>query len=132
MCARPIASKVAFRPRSALRLYTHYSAVHIARIACGVGGQMWSLVGRLVTAAIVTLLTAAIIATMQGWISEGARDWLVQLWSPLAGFVAAYYELFERIGKVLAPFVAVGSGGMRSIRSGTTPAEISICAYRNF
>jgi len=48
---------------------------------------------------------------MQGWISEGARDWLVQLWSPLAGFVAAYYELFERIGKVLAPFVAIGSGG---------------------
>jgi hypothetical protein len=69
------------------------------------------IAGRLAIAAGVVLLIAAIIATMRGWVGDGPRDWLVHLWSLLAGFVAAYYELFERIGKILAPFVAVASGG---------------------
>ena len=62
-----------------------------------------------VLAAVV--LTAVALAGTLGWVGDGATAVLRDIWLLFAGFVAIYYEVFERIGRILAPFVAVASGG---------------------
>jgi hypothetical protein len=72
---------------------------------------MSSATRRVVVAIAIVLLAVAALATMQGWVGDGATALLRDFWPLLAGFVAVYYDLFERVGKILAPFVAVASGG---------------------
>ena len=61
-------------------------------------------------AVVITLLAAVALATTLGWPGDDPKGLLRSIWSLLAGFVAVYYDVFERVGRILAPFVAVASG----------------------
>jgi tetratricopeptide (TPR) repeat protein len=65
----------------------------------------------LFAATIMLLLLGMVGATFLGWLGEAPHNVMLQFWTLGAGFVAVYYELFDRMGKVLAPFVAIASGG---------------------
>lgn len=60
--------------------------------------------------AFLSLLAFALIIAMMGWLGERPKTIVNELWLLLAEFVAAYYDLFERLGRVLAPLFAIGSG----------------------
>lgn len=66
---------------------------------------------RVALVVLIFLVAAAVFAAALGWAGDGAKALLKDLWFLLAGFVAVYYDLFERLGRVLAPLVAVASGG---------------------
>jgi hypothetical protein len=69
-------------------------------------------VRRTLFAAVITaLFIGLIVATLLGWLGEQMQNFIFQLWAFGADFVAAYYQLFDRIGKALAPIVAIASGG---------------------
>ena len=72
---------------------------------------MPSVLRRMVWVVVVLLLAIASLAGALGWAGDGPKVLLTDIWLLLAGFVAVYYDLFERIGRVLAPLVAVASGG---------------------
>jgi hypothetical protein len=83
----------------------------VGPLRAALGGHMSTAVRRSVYAAITLLLIGSIATAWQGWLGGGPQALLMQFWAVFAGFVAVYYELFDRIGKVLAPLVAIGSGG---------------------
>lgn len=58
---------------------------------------------------VMSIVLATILAVAADWL-DGSQLF-VRLWSFATGFSAAYYEFFERLGRVLAPLVAVASGG---------------------
>ena len=72
---------------------------------------MSKIAQRLITAAILAIFCFGVGAASLGAFGDGPRTLLANVWVLIAGFASVYYDFFERLGMVLAPLVAVGSGG---------------------